>query len=197
MTSRPTAAVLAAALLLGTVSAWADEILDEIDAAIQAYKEQDYRGALEGLRFATAKIQKRLDEAHRKLLPEPLPGWSADPPEVQSAAMALMGGGTTLKRAYSKDGATVEIEIVANSPMIAMMSAALQNPALLAGDGAEPYRFKRLRGIRKVQGEETEISLLMGGQVLITLRGRGLPDDGALKAYLNALDLPALREAFL
>ncbi len=73
----------------------------------------------------------------------------------------------------------------------------MQNPALLAGEGAEPYRFKRLRGIKKVRGQRVEINLLMNGQILITAKGKGMRDEAALKAYLKALDLGAIRDAFL
>ncbi len=98
-----------------------DEILTEIETGIEAYKEKDYRGAVESLRFAVAKIQKHLDEEYKKLLPEPLPGWTADEPKVHSAAMAMLGGGTSLSRRYRKGETTVTVDIAANSQMIAMM----------------------------------------------------------------------------
>jgi hypothetical protein len=188
---------LGAFLLMSSAFAAQDEVLKEIETAVEAYQEKDYRTALEGLRFATAKIQKLLDAEYVKLLPEPLEGWTADKPKVQSAAVAIMGGGTTLKRTYRKGEQKVVIEIVANSPMVGMMAAAIQNPAMLSAQGMEPYRYKRLRGMKKTKGDRIEIQLLMAGKVLITLQGRRLPDEGPLEAYLEALDLGALRDAFL
>ncbi len=175
-----------------------EEILSEIQASVEALKEGDYRGALEGLQFAVAKVQKLLDEEYKKLLPEPLKGWTAEKPRVQSAGMALVGGGTTLSRTYRQGEKRIQLQIMANAPMVGVMASLLRSPALFSQqDNVEPFRFLGLRGMKKVQQDHIEISLLLGNQVLITAKGWGLPDDKALKAYLKALDLEKIRKAFL
>ncbi|MGK0273213.1 MAG: hypothetical protein ACI88H_003892 [Cocleimonas sp.] len=56
--------------LLNT-AAYADEISDQITAGLEAYKEQDYKIALEELKFVTAQIEQLNQAEMLKLLPDP------------------------------------------------------------------------------------------------------------------------------
>jgi len=185
---------LAAGLLVG--NAQADEVADQIQAGLDAYGHQDYRLAVEELNYALAQIQQKLNASNATLLPEPLAGWSADPVDNTSAAMALMGGGTNMSRTYRRDDQSVEISIIANSPMVAGMMAMISNPMVIASNpDMKPYRYQRLKGIQETSGDTLSITLGMGGQVMIKLEGRGLKDEKVLEDYLSAMDFKRIRGA--
>ncbi|CAK0744052.1 exported hypothetical protein [Gammaproteobacteria bacterium] len=85
--------VLAPVLALASSGGvWADDIADQIERGLKAYSAQSYADAIQELQFAVSQIQEKLNTGYLALMPEPLPGWQADPPEGQTA-VALMGGG--------------------------------------------------------------------------------------------------------
>ena len=174
-----------------------DEIESQINLGIEAYKEGDLKGAIDELQFAVAQLREKLNAEQSSLLPEPLDGWSAGDIENTSAAMAMMGGGTHMSRKYTKDKATIELSIVANSMMMAGIMAMINNPMLLnSSDGMSPYRFKRTKGTKKVNGKEIEITLALAGQIMIQLQGRGVTMED-MEAYLAAMDLKVLKSELI
>lgn len=190
---------LASITLLST-STFADEIVNQMNEAIKAYQEKDYKGAMDELKFITAQLQKLDATENQKLLPAPLEGWSLEKSKDDGgqAMMSMLGGGTSMQATYRKGKEKVEIQILANSPMIAMMSMAMSNPALLASDpNTAPYRYKRNKGMKKKEGTKTEISLLISGQILLKLSGNNLKEDSILEKYLEAIDIKALKNSLL
>ncbi len=190
---------LASMTLLST-STFADEIVNQMNEAIKAYQEKDYKGAMDELKYITAQIQKLDATENQKLLPAPLEGWSLEKSKDDGgqAMMSMLGGGTSMQATYRKGKEKVEIEILANSPMIAMLSMAMSNPALMASDpSTTPYRYKRNKGMKKKEGTKTEISLLIAGQILLKLSGNNLKDDSILEKYLEAIDIKALKNSLL
>ena len=190
---------LASLTLVSTVT-FADEIVDQMNEAIKAYQEKDYKGAMDELKFITAQLQKLDAAENQKLLPEPLEGWTLEQSNDDGgqAMMSMLGGGTSMQATYRKGNESVEIQILANSPMIAMMSMAMNNPALMASDpNTTPYRYKRNKGMKQTEGTNTEISLLISGQVLLKLSGDNLKDDSVLEKYLDKIDLKELKSSLL
>jgi hypothetical protein len=59
-----------------------------------------------------------------------------------------------------------------------------------------PYRYKRHKGIKEVSGGSTEITLLLAGQIMVQLDGRGT-DEATLQQYLDAMDFDAIQAALL
>lgn len=181
--------------LLGTAT-YADEITDQMNEAKKLYEEKDYKGAMDELKFITASMQKLDAAENQKLLPPPLEGWSMkEGDNGAQAAMAMMGSsGTSMQAIYTKDRQSVEIQIQANSPMIAMMSMSISNPALMAADPTiSPFRYKKNKGMKKKDGDDTVITLLISGQILLKLEGSNLKDDAILEQYLDAIDIKKLK----
>ena len=187
-------------LALLSTSVCADEIMEQMNEAIKAYQDKDYKGAMDELKFITAQLQKMDAAENQKLLPAPLDGWKMKEGDNGGQAVMSMlgGGGTSMQAIYTKGSENIEIQIMANSPMISMMSMAISNPALMAADPTStPFRYKRNKGVKKKEGTNTEISLLISGQILIKLTGENLKDDKVLEDYLDHIDIKALKSNLL
>jgi len=201
MITRNLLAVLAASLIGGAPPLHADEISDQIEMGRQAYEAGELRQAKDELQYAIAQIQERLDNQYVTLMPEPLPGWVAEPAQAQTAGMAMMGGGTQLSRAYREpsSGAAVELSVMADSPFLQAMSMMLSNPMMMRSEpGTKLYRLGRHRGMLKHPpgSKHWEISLMLANRILVQVQGDGLEDQAPAEAYLKALDLDAVQKAF-
>jgi hypothetical protein len=177
----------------------ADEITDQIDAARKSYESGELRASIQGLQFAVAGIQEKVNLALLQLLPEPLEGWNAEDAKATSAGMAAMIAGTNLTRHYFRDdGASVEISITADSPFLGMMTMMLSNPMMLQTDpGTRIYTHAGRRGMIKHDRDDTsvEISLMGNGNILIQVSGTGIDNETA-DSYLEAIDIDAVEKAF-
>lgn len=179
-----------------------DPIIEQMEAAISAYKDGDNRAAMNELKFAQADLQAKIDEDNKAILPDALENWTAEEATAGSnAGMMMMGGGTQLSRTYRKKGTgeSVTIDITADSPMIQAMAMMLNNPMLMQSDpSVKTYRHGRMRGMmRHDNGSNNyEATFMIAGRILLVVKGKKLPDDSAIKAYLGALDTKKIEQAF-
>lgn len=198
MKKRLLAGLLTLPLLMGT-ALYADDIEDQIQAGLKAYQDKDYKIAVDELKFAMAQLEKLAQNDNQKLLPPALDGWTMkiDDSSTQ-AAMSMMGGGTSMGATYTHSNETIHIQIIANSPMIAMVGMMINNPMMAAADeNTKPYRYKRIKGVKKTEGSTTEITLLLVGQIMVRIDGDNLKDTAVLEQYLDKMDMNALKEALL
>nr|WP_157174606.1 hypothetical protein [Thiocystis violascens] len=198
MTGRHTLLALAAALTLsGAVRA--DDVTDQLESATKAYESGELRTAVETLNFAIAKIQEQMTVGLLKLLPEPLAGWQADSGESQSGGMAAMITGTTLSRRYFReDGAEVTLSLMADSPMMPMLTMAMSMPFVMqANQDMKTYSLKGNRGMLEhaADSDAYEITVMVGNRLVIQGKGSGLQDPKAVEQYLETLDLDAIQKA--
>lgn len=191
--------ILLAASLLLTTQGIADNVTDPIKTALKAYKDKEYKVAIEELKYATAALQKLEAEENKKLLPDPLDGWEKREGDSrgQQMAMGMLGGGTMTTAVYTRRNERIEIQIIANSPMLATIGMMINNPMFAGSDGNEPYRYKRIKGIKKKQGSKSEITLLLAGQIMIKLEGNNLKEDDILEEYLDEMDMRKIKAALL
>ena len=124
---------------LMSTSVFADEISDQIAIGLEAYTEQDYKTAIEELKFVTAQIQQLNQEELQKLLPQPLDGWTEKEGNNQ-ANMGMMGGGTNLQKEFHRDREKVTVSVMANSPMMQMMTMMLKT----SSDDGRSKKYKTL-----------------------------------------------------
>lgn len=197
---RPLAPVMALVvtqvLIAGPVLA--DPVIDQIEAARRAYQAGDNGVAIQALNFAVAAIEEQQTKAQLALFPDPLPGWSAQAAAAESTGLATMLTGKVLQRTYryGATGAEVKITISANSPFLAVMSGLMQMPMLLQADPSTSlYSFDGHRGLIKQENGSSELSLMVGSNLLVQLKGSGGADKDMLEAYLQAMDIPALEAA--
>ena len=193
--------ILSGSLLAGTANA--DSITDQIDAARRAYENGEPRVAIQALEFAAEEIKSQITAQQLKVLPDPLPGWSAEDPESQTPSFAAMIAGTNLTRRYAnaETGARVEISVTADSPLLGMLGMMIGSPMMMqaAGGNTRPFSFEGHRGTIEQDPDAgtTKVALMVGTRILIQLEGSQGADRQVLEAYLKAMDLKALEKALL
>src|SRR5271165_6154401 len=118
--------ILALSLLIAAaplLPARADDVTDQIDGALTAYGRKDLPAAIAGLEAALNLMRQSRADAYGALLPAAPEGWTADDVETVVVGAAMAGGGTGATRKYHKGDATVEISILADSPLSQALSA--------------------------------------------------------------------------
>ena len=128
--------ILALILSLMALPALADDITDQLKAAIELYEEGNVTEAIEELEFTLTQMRQKKAEGLSGLFPDPPQGWEAEEVESQAMGRAAFGGAVTASRRYKqqKGDGWAEIEVVTDSPMIQSMGIMLNNPAI-AGSG--------------------------------------------------------------
>ncbi|MGB5734731.1 MAG: hypothetical protein WBM40_09830 [Thiohalocapsa sp.] len=187
--------------LILAAGAQADSVTDQIEAGRRAYEAGDARVAIQALQFAVAEIETQLSKKQLELLPQPLPGWSADDAVSETGGFAAMLAGTNLSRSYRNDasGAGVQISITADSPLLAMMGMMMSTPMLMqAQPGSSPYTRAGFRGmLEKDDADNVKITLMVGTRILLQMQGSDGASRAELEAYLDAMDLGNLEKALL
>ncbi|MDZ7832534.1 MAG: hypothetical protein U5L07_12345 [Desulfobacterales bacterium] len=181
------------ALILGfmffAATCWADDITDSIKEALDYYKEGAYTDAVGSLNYASQLIQQKKGEELESMLPEPLDGWTARDASSQAVGAAMMGGGLSAERSYSKEDSTVDIKIITDSPIMQGMMMMFSNPMLAASDGGKMQKIGRQKAIVKydTQNKSGDINVVVANRFLVTIEGRDV-SEADLKAYAKAID---------
>jgi len=186
-----TALILAAAM--SASAAGKDEVLSIIQEAVGQYEKGDYTGAANNLDYASRLIRQKKGEAIKTYLPEPLPGWEAGEAQAQAVGTAILGGGINVSRNYTRDQASVSIEIVTDSPLMQSLVMMMNNPMLAGAGGGKLITINGQRAMVQFSEESGsgEISIVVANRFLVTVRGNDVARS-ELMAYAEAIDYKKL-----
>lgn len=187
------------------VSAFADEVLEGIDYAREAYEERNYSEAIEELNFAIAQIQSLQVDELREALPGPLSGWTMEEQETEAIGFAFFGLGSGLsvaRRYYKEDsGETIEISIGAQSMVLQQLTMFLKNPALAAAQPNTKLEKRRIAGKRitiieefSSEDKDGKLSLTPDDKTFIIVEGWDISDKAILYEYLDGIDFDLVAE---
>ena len=182
----------------GAIPVCADEILDSINEAIEAYNEKEYAEAAESLDYAKQLILQMRSENIMKVLPEPLPGWESKTAQTQS--MGMLGGMAGVVKEYFKPGTgdqgrkRITINIMAESPMMQGMMA-MFNPAYAGAQGGKLQKIKRNKAIVKYNPDRRsgEANVLVKKSYIVSIKGNSV-DKKDLLDYAEAVDYKGLKD---
>jgi hypothetical protein len=179
----------ALALIFFSMPAFADDVIDSINEGLKYYKDGSYSQAAESLNYASQLIQQKKGESLKSLLPELLKGWDAQEADSQAMGTAMMGGGLSASRSYTKGDSSVEVRIMTDSPMLQAMMMMFSNPMMAASDGGKMEKISGQKAIVKYQQSERsgEINIMAANRFLVTVEGYDISVQD-LKAYAGALD---------
>jgi hypothetical protein len=167
--------------------------------------KKDYKQAQLSLQDALNEINNLLAKQVGDLFPAEINGLKADgDAETSAAAMGMMGGGMQISKKYRNDATKqdAEIQIMANSPLLASLNMFLTNPSMM-GKEYKSARVGSNRAILKSEMEDgdngkkirsTEIQLPLG-QTLILIHTNGFATEQDELAFANKLDLEKIRAA--
>ena len=179
-------AIAALALLL-PASARADEVTDAMQEALRTYQAGDPGAARMAMQEALQLLSQRAAAALAAALPKPLAGWTADEAEAKTSELTFMGGGAQASRRYRNAGGDdVEIQVVADSPVLAQMGMIMNNPAMAGAMG----KLIRIGSQRAIQTSNNEIQMMVNNRIMITVNGSA-PMEAKL-AFAQAIDIAKL-----
>jgi len=179
--------VFSAALLIA-LPGHADEVEESIDAALQAYRSGDIKGAKEELDFASQLLGQLKAEGLRAFLPEPLEGWERQDADMETQAMAAFGGGQMATARYTRGDESVEIQLMADNQMVSAMAGMFSSAAMMGAMG----EVRRLAGEKAVVTPEGDLQALVDNRIMVQISGSA--DSGAKAAYFEAVDMAGLKE---
>ena len=181
---------LASGLLIAPDTARADDILDQIDEAIALYKQGDYSGAIAEFDFITTQIRQLQAGRVADALPPALPGWKTEDAETNAMSGAMLGGGISAERTYTKGKAEVDIQLIGESPMLQGILMMFKNPMILSSSGKKLKRISGLKAACEYDADDRsgEIMMVAHNAVLITVQGTDVDEDD-LQAYAEAIDI--------
>jgi hypothetical protein len=167
---------------------------------------KNYQQAQLSLQDAINDINNIIAVQVGEALPDEINGLKSDnDAEVNAGAMGMMGGGMSIARNYShptKKENEAEVQILANSPMLASINMFMSNPAML-GEGYKSVRVGTRRAIlksemedyyddgasKKIRSSELQIPL---SQTLITINLKGFATEQEELAFATKLDIDKL-----
>lgn len=185
--------IQAVLILLLAPCVWGDEVEDAIEEGTQYYKSGDFSSAAGSLEYAAQLIRQKKGGELEALLPEPLPGWTAEDASSEAAGAAMFGGGVSAERTYRKEDSRVTIQIIADSPMLQGVMMMLTNPAVAASSGG---KLKKIGGQKALVNYDKdslsgEIQIALAGRFLVTVDGDGITQED-LEGFAEAIDYNTL-----
>ncbi len=178
-----------------------------IKEAQQFLAAKNYQQAQLSLQDAINDINNIIAVQIGEALPAEINGLKSDEAaEVNSGAMGMMGGGMSIVKNYehpTKKENEAEVQILANSPMLASINMFMSNPAML-GEGYKSVRVGTRRAIlksemedyyddggtsKKIRSSELQIPL---SQTLITINLKGFATEQEELAFATKLDIDKL-----
>jgi hypothetical protein len=176
-----------------SLPAIADDILDELDRARRAYEQHDFAAALDAADTALKLMRQAQAEAWKAILPEPLPGWTADEAQSNSVAPVLFGGGTSTSRVYRRGADSVEISIVTSSPLILQGIGPFLASGLIFGDETRLVIIDGQK-VTYAKGDNT-YNMMIADKALIRIKGSRGVNEETLRSYVRGVKIPEIGKA--
>jgi hypothetical protein len=184
---------IAALLLIAAAAsgARADDVTDQINEALKAYQNHDTQTAMAALDAASNLLRQGRAEGLKKLLPAVPPGWTADNSESTAVGAAMLGGGTTASRTYHNGSQRVEVQIMADSPMLQGMAALLNSPlAAMGGMKTVVVSGRRM----SYNDSDNSYMTLVADKVIVKIDGNKDTPEPTLKSFIGAIDFAAIEK---
>lgn len=160
---------------------------------------KQYKDAQLSLQDAINQINLLMAEQVVAAMPDEVNGLKAESDHNSSTA-GMFGGGIQISKSYknpSVDGNDVDVNIIANSPMLSAMSMYISNPAMLGPD-YKSVRIGTQRAILKSEmndnSRSTEIQIPLS-TTLITIELNGFATEAVELDFVNKLGIDKVKIA--
>lgn len=172
-----------------------DNVLGAIEEAVRQYQAGDYTGASSNLDYASQLVRQRKSERMQDLLPEAPPGWLASEASSQALGTAVLGGGVTVSRDYTRGTSVLTIEIVSDSPVLQSVLMMINNPLFAGADGGKLETLKGQRAVVKydTSRKRGEVYVVVASRFIVTFKGRQVTRDDLL-TFAQIVDYESLEK---
>jgi len=186
-------------IVLVAAPAVADPIEEQVETALEYYREGDIAGAIDELKFVIGEMQAKLADLYAETFPPAPEGWTAEPVQSEGGA-AFMGGGAMLNRTYSEEGGQgrIQAQLLIDNPMIQGMLGLFSNPSMLASQpNMQRVRIGRDNAILEFDDSagRGEINFPFHGRALLKVEGSNLESGEFLIELIESWDMDGLRAA--
>lgn len=164
----------------------ADEIEDSLKLALEAYQKGDVVVAKEETDYAAQLLAQQQASALSNVLPAPFDGWSREDSEDVAMGAGMFGGGLMAGATYERDNDTVDMQIIADSPMMTAMASVFANPGMAGSMG----KLRRIQGHKALETRDGELQALIHNRFLVQISGSASSADK--EAYFTAIDFEAM-----
>lgn len=166
----------------------ADDVADDIAKAATAWQAHDTTATLAALNAATNTVHQLRADALAALLPLPLPGWTAEPPQTSALGVDMLGGATSASRTYHTGTQRVEVQITTDSPMLQNMAALLSTPyAQATGVKTETVDGHSV----SYTANDNSYMILVADKVIVKVQGNADTPEPVLRTFVAAIDFDA------
>jgi hypothetical protein len=156
--------------------------------ALDSYRSGDVAAAKSEIDYVAQLLTQKQSATLMNVLPQPFEGWSQEELENAAVGAAMFGGGLTASADYRRESENVEIQVMADSPMMAMVMGVFGNPALAGASGG---KLKRIGGHQVIATPDGEIQSVVHHRFMIQISGSATMEDK--EAYFEAIDFNALQ----
>lgn len=172
----------ALAILMAPVAVRADEIIETLEAAREAYEGGNLQDTLEELAYAQQLVREMKTAGLTDFLPDAPDGWTREVNTDMGAAMAMFGGGVGAEATYSSGNDSFTVLMMADNAMVQGFAGMLSGMGLMVG--------KRVRvGTEKFMEQDGELSGLIDNRILV--QASGAPIE-VMTPILEQMDFEAL-----
>ena len=179
--------VLLAAMALPISSPFAaDDVLEAMDQARQAYQAGDLAAAKQSLDLASQLIGQKNADAFAALLPKPLPGWKADDAQTTAIGSSMFGVSSASRTYRNAKDEHVEVQITGDSAMVAQLAPIMANPQIAGVLG----KIVRVGSQRAIQTPQGDVQMIVANKFLVMVTGSAPAD--AKSAYAQGVDVTKL-----
>lgn len=143
-------------------------------AVLESWKSESYGRCIAQTRDLLAVVSRKRSDAIFAVLPPAPAGYEALPRVVEEeplnawAAAFTASVGNVVEQSYvpvSGAGQTLTVKVTSDSPMLAMVSMSLTNPALL-GPEAELIQYTAHKGVLSKQGDGYMLQVVIGQDIV-------------------------------
>jgi hypothetical protein len=178
-------------IVLCLAGARADDVTDQINEALKAYRSHDIQTAIAALDAAANLLRQSRADSLKKLLPDVPPGWTAGEAEGTAVGVALLGGGATASRAYHNGSQRVDVQIMADSPMLQGLAALLGSPfAAIGGMKTVVVNGRRM----SYSAGDNSYTTMVADKIIVKVGGGKDTPDPTLKSFIGAIDFAAIEK---
>jgi len=161
----------------------ADEVIDTLSSALQAYEDGDIEYAIEELDYARQLLKAMTTRELTGFLPEAPAGWTREVSDNDmSAGLAFLGGGVAAEAEYSDGTERFTLQIMADNPMVAGFAGMISNAGLL---GMKMHRLGR----EKFYETDGGLMGLVDNRILVQAEGA---DPELMLPVVEQIDFAAL-----